>query len=62
VHNHRIRLERGLSQENFAHELNMHRGYMGSIEQAEQNVTLKTLAQLAEQLDIDPSELVRPIG
>lgn len=62
VHIHRIRLERGVSQENFAHELDMHRAYLGSIERAEQNVTLKTLAQLAERLGVDAADLIRPIG
>lgn len=62
VHVHRIRLERGLSQENFAHELELHRAYLGSIERAEQNVTLKTLAVLAHRLGVDPVELLKPIG
>ncbi|MDQ0647306.1 transcriptional regulator with XRE-family HTH domain [Microbacterium natoriense] len=62
VHIHRIRLERGVSQENLAHELDMHRAYLGSIERAEQNVTLKTLSQLAERLGVDPADLIRPIG
>ncbi|MFJ4166875.1 helix-turn-helix domain-containing protein [Microbacterium sp. NPDC089698] len=62
VHIHRIRLERGLSQEGLAHEVDMHRAYVGSIERAEQNVTLKTLAQLAERLGVDPADLLKPIG
>ncbi|MDR2321070.1 MAG: helix-turn-helix transcriptional regulator [Microbacterium sp.] len=62
VHIHRLRLERGLTQEAFAHELDMHRAYVGSIERAEQNVTLKTLAQLAGRLGVDPADLIKPIG
>ncbi|SFR33791.1 Helix-turn-helix [Microbacterium azadirachtae] len=62
MHIHRIRLERGLSQENFAHELEMHRAYVGSIERAEQTVTLKTLGPLAARLGVDPADLIRPIG
>ena len=62
MHVHRIRLERGLTQENFAHELDVHRAYVGAIERAEQNITLRTLAHLADQIGVDPTELIRPIG
>lgn len=62
VHIHRIRLERGLSQEALAHELDMHRAYVGAIERAEQNITLKTLSQLADRLGVDPVDLLRPIS
>jgi transcriptional regulator with XRE-family HTH domain len=51
----------GLSQEAFADGLGVHRTYMGGIERGERNLTLKTLERIAEQLDLDPMRLLRPI-
>lgn len=46
------------SQESLAYKLDMHRAYAGAIERAEQNVTLRTLAQLADRLGVDPEDLI----
>lgn len=37
------RAERGFSQESFAHEVGLHRTYMGAIERGEQNVGVLNL-------------------
>ncbi|SHE25575.1 helix-turn-helix domain-containing protein [Actinomyces glycerinitolerans] len=52
------RLQRGLSQEAFADLLGVHRTYMGGIERGERNLTLKSLERIAEQIGVDPGELI----
>lgn len=56
------RQARGLSQEAFADQLGVHRTYMGGLERGERNLTLKSLERLAEQLDMDPVELLDEDG
>lgn len=53
-----IRLKRGLSQEQFADVLGVHRTYMGGVERGERNLTLKSLERLADHLDLDPLALL----
>lgn len=55
---HQIRVDRGLSQEDFAELLGYHRTYVGGLERGERNVSLKSLERIAETLDIDPVELL----
>ncbi len=54
-----LRLERGLSQEEFAEILGIHRTYMGGVERGERNLTLQSLERLAERLDIPPASLLQ---
>lgn len=54
------RLNRGLSQEAFAEVLGVHRTYMGGVERGERNLTLRSVERLAERLDLDPLDLLRP--
>lgn len=54
----RIRRERGLSQEEFADLLGVHRTYMGGVERGERNLTLRSLERLADRIAIDPRELL----
>lgn len=59
------RKARGWSQEAFAHELGVHRTYMGSLERGERNLSLRSVERLAEQLDVHPIELLtrpQPLG
>ena len=53
------RLERGLSQEAFADQLGVHRTYMGGVERGERNLTLKSLERLAEQIGVEPLQLLQ---
>ena len=53
---------RGLSQEAFADELGYHRTYIGGLERGERNLSLKAVERLAEQLGMDPLELLSPEG
>jgi len=38
----------------------LHRTYIGSVERAERNLTLKTMAKLAHSLDMSLAELFAP--
>ena len=54
------RKTKGLSQEDFADELGVHRTYMGGIERGERNLTLKSLERIAGQIGLDPLALMQP--
>ncbi|WP_430441345.1 helix-turn-helix domain-containing protein [Shinella sp.] len=55
----KLRLERGLSQEELGHQANMHRTYVSSLERCEYSVSIDALADLATALGVKPSELLR---
>lgn len=55
----RYRLDHGMSQEEFADVVGVHRTYMGGLERGERNLTLKSLERLADILDMDPVMLLR---
>ncbi|MFA7529673.1 MAG: helix-turn-helix transcriptional regulator, partial [Bacilli bacterium] len=38
-------------------EAGLHRTYIGQIERAEKNITLKNIAKIAKELDVNISEL-----
>ena len=52
----------GMSQDQFADHIDMHRAYYAAIERGEKNVTLKTLKRLADGLRVSMSELLKEIG
>jgi DNA-binding XRE family transcriptional regulator len=53
-----LRIARGLSQEDFADFLGVHRTYLGGIERGERNLTLKSLERIAGQIKVDPITLL----
>ena len=55
----RYREERGLSQEDFADLVGVHRTYMGGVERGERNLTLRSVERLAVMIDVDPLDLLR---
>lgn len=55
----RYREARGLSQEDFADVVGVHRTYMGGVERGERNLTLKSVERLAATIEADPLELLR---
>lgn len=55
----KYREAKGISQENFAHELGFHRTYMGAIERGERNLSLRSVERLAQQLEVEPLTLLR---
>ena len=52
------RNRKGLSQEEFAFQCNLHRTYVGSVERCERNVTLGTLCSFSKALDIPVPNLL----
>jgi transcriptional regulator with XRE-family HTH domain len=56
-----LREKRGLSQEEFADECELHRTYIGSVERGERNLTINSLHTIAKTLGITLSELLKGI-
>jgi transcriptional regulator with XRE-family HTH domain len=54
-----LRLARGVSQEAFAHEIEIDRSYYGSIERGERNVSLENICLIASGLEVPAAELLR---
>lgn len=55
-----FRREKGLSQEALADLCSLHRTYIGSVERRERNVTIASLAVLANALGVSVPELLTP--
>jgi transcriptional regulator with XRE-family HTH domain len=53
------RIKHGYSQEELAELADVHRTYIGMIERAEKNITLKNIEKIANALKIKPEELLR---
>ena len=54
-----LRKAKGISQEAFAHSIDLDRSYFGSVERGERNVSLDNICLIAEGLDVPPAELFR---
>lgn len=52
-----LREERGLSQETFGYEVGLHRTYIGQIERAEKNITLRNIEKIAKELGVEIKDL-----
>lgn len=52
-----LRLEKKMSQEDFAELIGVHRTYLGQIERVEKNITIKNIEKICTALKIDPKEL-----
>lgn len=57
-----LRSETGLSQENFAHLIEMDRSYYASIEVGRRNVTLMNMKKIADGLGVTLSVLLDGVG
>lgn len=53
-----LRLAMGLSQEELAFKVGVHRTYLGGVERGERNPSLKNIAAIARALDITLQELL----
>jgi transcriptional regulator with XRE-family HTH domain len=53
-----LRKQAGLSQEELSHKADLHRTYIGMIERAEKNITLKNIDKIANALRISISEIL----
>ena len=56
-----VRRDRGLSQEELAHACDRHRTYISKLERGKSSPTLGTIVQMADALEVRPSELLRRI-
>ena len=54
-----VRRSKGLSQEQFAEVIGVHRTYMGGVERGERNLTLKSVERIAARINLDPLSLLR---
>ena len=54
-----LRLERKLSQDEFADLVGVHRTYVGSVERGERNVSLKNIFGFASALECEASSLMK---
>lgn len=52
-----IRNGMNLSQEEFAWRIGVHRTYLGQIERAEKNISLRNIEKICNALEIEPKEL-----
>lgn len=57
----KIRLEKGLSQEDLADLCSLHRTYIGSVERGERNISLNNIITISRALDVKPSTLLQGI-
>ncbi len=57
----KYRLKLGLSQEEFAFVVGLHRTYVGAIERGERNITLNKMVQIANALKVRPSDLCQEL-
>lgn len=53
-----IRLAKGISQETLAHEIGLHRTYVGSLERGERNPSLQVVSRLARLLEVNTNQLL----
>jgi transcriptional regulator with XRE-family HTH domain len=52
------RQAQGLSQEEFADVIGVHRTYMGAVERGERNLTLRSVERIAAKLRLKPTDLL----
>jgi len=55
----RLRAARGLSQEALAHECEINRTYLSSVERSERNVSIDNIARIAKGLQVEPWRLLK---
>jgi transcriptional regulator with XRE-family HTH domain len=54
-----LRRQVGLSQEQLAHNADLHRTYIGMIERAEKNITLINIEKIAIALNVEVNNLLK---
>lgn len=52
----------GISQEDFAEVVGVHRTYLGGVERGERNLTLKSVERIAATIGADPIQLLQAEG
>lgn len=54
----RVRKSKGITQEELAVKLSMHKNYVGLIERGERNPTVRTLYKISKALKVTASEIL----
>ncbi len=54
-----LRVDQGLSQDEFARRVRLHRTYIGAIERGEKNMTLESIGTIAKEFEISISDLLK---
>lgn len=54
------RLDKNLSQEELADKANLHRTYISLLERKKKNVSIKILEKIANALEVEISDLIKP--
>lgn len=54
----KVRKDKGITQEELAGKLAMHRTYVGLVERGERNPTIRTLYKIAKALEVKSSDLL----
>jgi transcriptional regulator with XRE-family HTH domain len=54
----KVRKEKGITQEELAAKLSMHRTYIGLVERGERNPTIRTLYKIAKALGVKSLDLL----
>lgn len=54
-----LRTRKGYTQEDAAHDANLHVNYFAGIERAEINTSINKIVAIANALDVSPAELLR---
>ena len=57
----KLRLAKGLSQEDLAFDADLHRTYISHVERGSRNITVIGLCKLAKGLKVKPSEILENI-
>jgi len=57
----RLRRKAGYSQEAFAHEVGVHRTYMGLLERGERNLTVLTYLRIVRKLGIAQDSILKSL-
>jgi len=57
----KLRMQKGLSQEELAFKANLHRTYISQLERGLKSPTLNTISTLADVLDISLTQFVKSI-
>jgi transcriptional regulator with XRE-family HTH domain len=58
----RLRNAKGISQEELALDAGMKRSYVSDLERGTRNPSVRALGRLAEALQVEPAELLKPYG
>ncbi len=55
----KLRVEKGLSQEELAFEADLHRTYISHVERGSRNITVLGLCKIAKGLKMEPYEILK---